>query len=162
MPKVTIARSTIEMKIRTGFVSNSSSSSFVIIGYEFLWEHAEELIKQLVPKKYEAIVISSKEAAKKYSKEGDTDEDFAGLFKDCFGDAFSEFLREDNALGEDLSILTCGYSGSVYIGHVISDEVGDVASGVLQGEEVIKIMKNIQTKIDADKPPCIISGSRGC
>ena len=151
------------MKIRNGFVSNSSSSSFVIIGYKFSWEHAEALVKQVVPEKYEAIVSASKDMAKRYSKEGDTDEDLEGLFKDCYGDNFSEFLREDKALGEDLSILTCGYTGSVYVGYIISDEKNEQdTSSIVQGEEILKIMKNIQEKINADKLPCLISGSRGC
>jgi len=39
------------MKIRTGFVSNSSSSSFIIIGYELEDDAAKELLEKLSGKK---------------------------------------------------------------------------------------------------------------
>jgi len=132
------------MKTRNGFVSNSSSSSFVIIGYKLESGSLADLLKQINPSKYEELV----EKAKK--------EDYE--VEDLLYD-----YAYDNDLVEGLRFMTDGYGDHDYIGYVVCEEKDyHLSSNKLSGQEIFDIMKEVQEKAQMFCLPSLITGSRGC
>ena len=144
------------MKIRNGFVSNSSSSSFVIIGYKISHSEIEEFIKKHAPEEYEKIVEKS------------FDEELGETCLDTLNDYMYDAIREDKVCPEGLSALSDGYTGDLYVGKVISDEKDEGFfnrthnSSSLSGEEIMTTINIIKEKMGKKEPPSLMSGSRGC
>ena len=130
------------MKKRNGFVSNSSSSSFVIIGYKI--KSLEDIFKKLNPSKYEEIVKEAEEDAWEIN------------------DILYDYVH-DNGLVDGLKFLTDGYGDSDYIGHIVSEEKDyQLSNNELSGQEIIKIMEDVKNKAGMEEMPSLIAGSRGC
>ena len=79
------------MKIRSGFVSNSSSSSFIIIGQEFTDDDYEMIAKMIAPEEF--------------AKLDKNDDDFEGALYD---------LLHDTDLTNGIDVITG--DGDVYVG----------------------------------------------
>ena len=132
------------MKKRQGFVSNSSTSSFVIIGYEFKNTSSGDIIKKFFPTKYEEII---KEAAERDYEPRDLLYDYLYKIK----------------WGNNISVLSDGYSGSIYIGNVIADENnGRLPNKAFSEKELLGLIKNIQDQLSMSDAPSLIIGTRGC
>jgi len=138
------------MKVRNGFVSNSSSSSFVIIGYEFeTKESRHDLVKKLAPQKHDEIMAKSMDMD---NAEG------CAFIDDEISDYIFGFEFQKKA-----DMLFCGYSGAIYVGHVIADgDASDFGPSTLTGEELLKTIKDVQKKLEMVEPPSLITGTRGC
>ena len=99
------------MKIRSGFVSNSSSSSFVLYGI-----------------KIKDGDISHKELCKTYlneiyiKEEKNVDVDWCDIWY-------------ENCYDSDYDIINCGYSGDLWIGELISEG----GSGEMSIEDLLKM-----------------------
>ena len=129
------------MKNRHGFVSNSSSSSFVLIGYK-LDGKIEEIVKKFAPEIY---------AQLKAKCEQD---------KGCyFEDELHDFLNSNFIEG----ITYLSDDGPGYLGRVLSQmssEDCSFDSVTLTGIELSEVMERVQADLEMDEPPSLIIGTR--
>ena len=130
------------MKTRTGFVSNSSTSSFVIIGYKV--EDMKEFFKKVNPLKYKDLL----EEAEKDDYE--------------INDILYDYIY-DNCIIEGVEYLTDGYSNFDYVGHLVAQEEDySLSKNELDSQSIFAIMKEVQEKLNMDETPSLFTGSRGC
>jgi hypothetical protein len=138
------------MKTRNGFVSNSSSASFVVIGYQMAElgldklsnEEKEKIIKESHPKMLES------ESYKKYGIE----------------DVWYEYINNYCFMG--IEGITCiQREGAKVVGVQIawmdSDE-GGLGSKEISLEKVLAIIKPFQDKMGISKLPKVITGTVAC
>ena len=139
------------MKFRNGFVSNSSTSSFVMIGYNLGEMRYSDLCKQYFPKEFEEL---KKEVAEKYPNDEDVIEDEAW-----------ELVHKLSNANEYASVRSCGYSGAMYIGKILdegADDGNSMGNVDISLEEVEKIASKVQEELSVDKKPGIITATIGC
>jgi len=131
------------MKIRNGFVSNSSSSSFVIIGYSLKdiasdEESKREIINRLAP-----------------NMELTT----------YFHDDWENFLNR-GGFGKDISYLSDDLSddGEGYIGIILADISSEdtLAHTERPLSDIIKNVEKIKIILETDLEPKIITGTMAC
>lgn len=124
------------MKIRSGFVSNSSSSSFIIIGQEFKDDDYEKIAKMIAPDDFEAL---DKDA-------------------DDFEEALYELLH-DSDLTNGIDVITG--DGDVYVGKTLAEwSDGDYLESVeMSGKEITDTIADLaKLGIKAS----LIAGTRAC
>jgi hypothetical protein len=128
------------LKTRNGFVSNSSSSNFVMIGYK-LDPHfdKDDFVRRCCPDKYRDIQAEHKASDLPMA----IDEFFCCS---TLGDGI-QYLSSDNE----------GYLGKVLVDEEYFDEIK-----ILDGVEFSKIMKEVQEFMGKDEPPSLIFGARAC
>jgi hypothetical protein len=127
------------MKIRTGFVSNSSSSSFVLYGIKL---KSEENIESLCRK------FLTEEQIKECEYEGEVD------WYDCFYENNVETKLK-------LDVISCGYSGDLWIGKTIITGDYDLENGEIDITELKKIDEKIND-IFPDLNHKLYYGTYGC
>jgi hypothetical protein len=131
------------MKTRNGFVSNSSSSSFVIIGYP---EGKVFPDKEAALKKYAPKLLDSKDC-----KEYGVDE------------VWFDFLGKPGLYGNGISHLP--NDGPGYIGIILADvssDGGALGDSKISLDGVMKKIKKFQKLFGIIEPPKIITGTRSC
>lgn len=122
------------MKIRHGFVSNSSTTSFVIIGYA-AEECATDLFKKIYPKEY--------------------DEVMNGDFKYPEDEIYDRFQQKNRKV----NFITDGYSGNVFYGKIISkwsSDLNDADDVVLSIDDVVRYAKEVKELSNNDTQPQIM------
>ena len=136
------------MKSRNGFVSNSSSSSFVIVGYKM-----GSVFSELNNEKKEAII-------RKYNPKMLSSETFVKYGLD---DIWTDFLYSS-----DFGIKGVGYlsdDGPGYIGVILADirsEDSYIQKSEMPIEDVFGKIKALQDAFGISDPPKIITGTRSC
>jgi hypothetical protein len=129
------------MKMRQGFVSNSSSSSFVILGYRFEPKSMKELVKTLSPEKYA-----------KLEKESKGDE---GLFEDDFW----EYLY-DGSMFKDVDTIID--DSVIYLGHEICDSDEGLPETSSPMYELVGKAAKVMELLKQDGSPVLYTGVRAC
>jgi len=132
------------MKTRQGLVSNSSTSSFIVVGYKLKYDHRDknsllEIVKKLDPTKIDA---NDTEAA---------------------WDILYELQNEGREDG--LEIFLDGEDGSVYVGIVLADVSSDGDSLENKAYDIKDLVEkcNIAKKLlDTQEDPKIYTGTRAC
>jgi len=128
------------MKTRSGFVSNSSSSNFVMIGYKLDSDFdKDDFVRRYCPEKYKEIQAKHKASD--------------------LPEAIDEFFC-CSTLGNGIQYLSDDNEG--YLGKVLADEEYFDGTKTLDGVEFSKIMKEVQEFMGKDEPPSLIFGARAC
>ena len=138
------------MKIRTGFVSNSSSSSFIIIGYKI--NDAEYFVKKLYPTEYAAAVnkAEAKASEGKYSVDD--------YLQDYVFDILYNNSHSDEFLGTVMG------NGEYFLGHILatSHDYDVLSDGSLNGKQLVEIMEKVKEKTEMEEEPSLIFGTVSC
>lgn len=129
------------MKTRSGFVSNSSTTSFLIVGYKYLDNapKASEILERLNP-------AAAKEVREKLTQISENSEwDIEDLSKNSLSDIFN------------LNYRTCGYSGEVYIGRTLAKGTnGVIYDFELKFDELQKIASEVKEAFKSEEEPSLL------
>jgi len=137
------------MKQRNGFVSNSSSSSFVLIGYNLGHMSYEERLKLIHPSNHEEVYKKIEAEAK--------EKDYA------IEDVMADYIYDNQDAESGLSTCCCGYSGNIYFGRFVAKEKDSPMSNVdLSGEDLQKLIKKVHELSGQEAPPSLIVATIGC
>lgn len=137
------------MKIRTGFVSNSSSSSFVVKGY-------------LLPKDnfdYNKMIEIMNKFEFDYGE--DLDED---TIKDIFYWEFTDMLSSKNIYISTNTEGGCPDDDTLMIGELLAeaDDEGGYFDTMVLDSENSPLLEDLKEKLDINAPIKIIVGTRYC
>ena len=137
------------MKIRTGFVSNSSSSSFVVKGY-------------LLPKDnfgYNKMIEIMNKFEFDYGE--DLDED---TIKDIFYWEFTDMLSSKNIYIGTNTEGGCPDDDTLMIGELLAeaDDEGGYFDTMVLDSENSPLLEDLKEKLDINAPIKIIVGTRYC
>lgn len=130
------------MKLRAGFISNSSSSSYVVVGY-MIDDDGISAISNIVRRLFPTEVINSQ------------DELFDLLYEQ---DKYFIGWNSDHGTP----------SGKILVGHLISDissECPEMQNNLIPFAKIEEIIKELHTTLGGlylDKMPCIYAGTRSC
>jgi len=134
------------MKSREGFVSNSSTSSFVIIGYKV--NSIEEALKLFKPDQYKVIIADLK---------SDTDgieDQFKYALSDVWYNISNDSDSELDARSDD---------GKYYIGKIVSEESEcGMRDCELNNNDVQSWIDGVQKLTKSEDKPGLIVGTRCC
>jgi len=143
------------MKIRSGFVSNSSSSSFVICGFKLPDGKSTDMYKMISKKTDEEIIDDMKKLVYYKDKE----------LKDFdFEDYCWECLYEGDFLGMDTDIEMGEGVNGVIIGKNIADFDDDyVSTNIIDLNALKERVENIRKDLGfEDVPIKIYTGTKSC
>ena len=137
------------MKIRTGFVSNSSSSSFVVKGY-------------LLPKDnfdYNKMIEIMNKFEFDYGE--DLDED---TIKDIFYWEFADMLSSEKIYIGTNTENGCPDNDTLMIGELLAeaDDEGGYFDTMVLDSENSPLLEDLKEKLDINAPIKIIVGTRYC
>jgi len=131
------------MKIRSGFVSNSSSSSFILFGIKVEDKEYKDLCESFLPKE-----CIDKYIEKYYKDEDKEDIEWCDLWY-------------DNQDETELDVIRCGYGGETWIGKTLADGDDKLEMGDLSFEEMNKMAEEIKKKLP-DGECKLYYGTYGC
>jgi hypothetical protein len=138
------------MKKRIGFVSNSSSASFCIIGYEYSYDQREEVLQRVAPEKLAAL-------QEKYPDRADENKDKWG-----YEDELYDLLNKYDTFGDDISYLS--NDGSFLIGQQIAvfEDWGCSKGADLSTEDFVKVAEQVQKAVNETTAARLHIGERAC
>lgn len=133
------------MKIRSGFVSNSSSSSFILIGEHFEGKNTEAklILEKFAPATYKKIV----------DKCASNPEDLE--------DELCDALYNLDSKRDGVDVIQCGYSGDMWVGKLLGEASSDGGEDMdidIEGDKLLEIFADLRTK---GLKPSLIGGTRG-
>ncbi|HUX60710.1 MAG TPA: hypothetical protein VMV32_05315 [Ignavibacteriaceae bacterium] len=134
------------MKKRSGFVSNSSSSSFVIVGYP-VNKIVKEEDKENIIRKHAPQILES-DSFKKWG----------------IDEAWTDFLDTSGILGDE-GLAHISDDGPGYIGLVladVSDDGGYLDHNEISLEDALLKVNKLREIFDIKESPSIIIGTRSC
>jgi len=152
------------MKIRAGFVSNSSSASFVIVGFEVDASDSKEVVKKIFDLSDEDIMEKMKNSFYGEKPEDIEDPDQIKEFCDeLLYDLKDEKKNFDWLYGEG-SVPDGKMIVGKLLSYIRSDDYGDNIDGTSEFtiEELATTIQELKTKMESTEPTKVYTGSMCC
>lgn len=146
------------MKIRTGFVSNSSSSSFVMVGIKIADQMTDDLMKQILNGFGYDWKIEVEKQIKRYS-----DGEYTYTESDLLRDIFYDYIYDSDFCVRDGSDNGVG-NNEVVLGKRLAEtqDYSYFENQTLSVYEVMEIGKELNDILNTNKQPKVYIGTRLC
>jgi hypothetical protein len=134
------------MKVRSGFVSNSSSSSFILLGVKIENENYQSMCEKFLPQEILEKEIKNQKESKWYNEN--------------YGVEYSDMWYENlDKISGDFDVVTD--DGPTYFGKKITDTEYELPNGSISLEDFDEMKEKLKEKFP-DKEVKLYFGTRAC